>query len=82
MVVTWAPSANSRLTFSYFTSHDQTDNVANATFLDVPGVLSVPALCYDVAALSALPVGNPTRVNPTAFAAGPSCTTRAFNGRH
>ncbi|MEO6340564.1 MAG: TonB-dependent receptor [Caulobacteraceae bacterium] len=77
LALAWAPTTNSKLTFSYFASHDETDSVGNTYNLDMPGVLTVPSLCYDVAALSAQPVGSPGRVTPAAFAGGPSCNGRA-----
>src|SRR5690606_2111200 len=45
--------------------------------LDIPGVLTVPSLCYDNAAITAMPVGSPGRSLPTAFAGGPDCNGRA-----
>ena len=73
----WAPSESNKLMLSYFVSHDETDNLGNGYNLDIPGTLSVPSLCFDVAAISALPVGHPARVLPTPFAAGPGCAGRA-----
>jgi outer membrane receptor protein involved in Fe transport len=73
----WAPTSTSKLTLSYFASHDETDSLGNSYNLDIPGTLSVPSLCFDVAAASALPVGLPGRAIPQPFAAGPGCAGRA-----
>jgi iron complex outermembrane receptor protein len=73
----WAPSESSRLTLSYFASRDETEHLGNGYNLDIPGTLSVPSLCFDVAATAALPVGHPSRVLPAPFAAGPDCNGRA-----
>jgi outer membrane receptor protein involved in Fe transport len=73
----WAPTARSKVTLSYFASHDETDSLGNSYNLDIPGTLTVPSLCFDVGALSALPIGHPARVLPAAFAAGPGCAGRA-----
>jgi outer membrane receptor protein involved in Fe transport len=73
----WAPTSTSKLTLSYFASHDETDSLGNSYNLDIPGTLSVPSLCFDVAAASALPVGHPGRAIPQPFAAGPGCAGRA-----
>jgi iron complex outermembrane recepter protein len=73
----WAPTQDSKLTLSYFASHDETDSLGNGYNLDVPGTLTVPSLCFDVAAASALPVGHPARAVPQPFAAGPGCGGRA-----
>jgi len=69
----WAPTEDSKLTLSYFASHDATDSLGNGYNLDIPGTLSVPSLCFNVAAASALPVGLPGRAIPQPFAAGPNC---------
>lgn len=71
--LTWAPTATSKLTLSYFASLDQTDDLGNAYDLPIPGTLTVPSLCFNVPALTALPVGFPGRVLPAPFAAGPGC---------
>jgi len=73
----WAPTGASKLTLSYFASHDETDSLGNGYNLDIPGTLSVPSLCFDVAAASSLPVGLPGRTIPQPFAAGPGCAGRA-----
>jgi iron complex outermembrane recepter protein len=73
----WAPTRDSKLTLSYFASHDETDSLGNAYNADIPGTLIVPSLCFDVAAASALPVGHPGRAIPQPFAAGPACMGRA-----
>lgn len=77
IALSWAATDSSLLTFSYFKSIDEMGDLSRASSLDIPGVLTVPSLCYDVAALSALPQGNPARSNPAAFAAGPDCAGRA-----
>jgi iron complex outermembrane recepter protein len=77
LALAWARSANTKLTLSYFGSRDQSDNIATGYNLDIAGTLTVPSLCFDVAALSALPVGHPARVLPAPFAAGPACNGRA-----
>jgi len=73
----WAPTNASKLTLSYFASHDETDSLGNGYNLDIPGTLSVPSLCFNVAAAAALPVGVPGRAIPQPFAAGPGCAGRA-----
>jgi outer membrane receptor protein involved in Fe transport len=62
---------------SYFKSTDETSHNGRTTNLDIPGVLTVPSLCYDNAAITAMPVGAPGRSIPLAFAAGPGCNGRA-----
>ncbi|MEP7243467.1 MAG: TonB-dependent receptor [Gammaproteobacteria bacterium] len=77
LALAWAPTESSKVTLSYFASHDETDSLGNGYDLDIPGTLSVPSLCFDVTAISSLPVGHPARVLPTPFAAGPGCAGRA-----
>ncbi|MEY4640357.1 MAG: hypothetical protein RLZZ227_351 [Pseudomonadota bacterium] len=77
LALAWAPNENSLLTLSYFKSTDETDHNGRSYNLDIPGTLTVPSLCYDTNAITALPVGNPGRSLPTAFAAGPACNGRA-----
>lgn len=77
IAVAWAPTEHTRLTFSYFTSKDETDHNGTAYNLDIPGVLSVPSLCYDNQASLAMPIASPGRSQPVAFARGPTCNGRA-----
>jgi outer membrane receptor protein involved in Fe transport len=77
VALAWAPTDASLLTVSYFKSTDETDHNGRTYHLDIPGTLTVPSLCYDTNAITALPVGNAGRSLPTAFAAGPGCNGRA-----
>ena len=77
LALSWAPSDDTLLTVSYFKSTDETSHNGRAYNLDIPGILTVPSLCYDNAVITAMPVGSPGRSIPTAFAAGPSCNGRA-----
>lgn len=77
LALSWAPTDNSLLTLSYFKSTDETSHNGRSYNLDIPGVLTVPSLCYDNAAITAMPVGAPGRFIPAAFAAGPGCNGRA-----
>ncbi|MGV3590372.1 MAG: TonB-dependent receptor, partial [Gammaproteobacteria bacterium] len=77
VALSWAPTDDGLLTLSYFKSTDETGHNGRSYNLDIPGTLTVPSLCYDTAAITALPVGNIGRSLPTAFAAGPSCNGRA-----
>src|SRR5690606_35869130 len=77
LALSWAPSDDILMTASYFKSEDQTSHNGRSYNLDIPGVLTVPALCYDNAAIVAMPVGSPGRSIPAAFAAGPDCNGRA-----
>jgi iron complex outermembrane receptor protein len=77
VALAWAPSETGLLTVSYFKSIDETGHNGRGYNLDIPGTLTVPSLCYDTVAITALPVGNPGRSLPSAFAAGPGCNGRA-----
>lgn len=77
LALSWAPSDDTLLTLSYFKSTDETSHNGRSYNLDIPGVLTVPSLCYDNAAITAMPVGSPGRSIPTAFAAGPDCNGRS-----
>lgn len=77
LALAWAPSEDTLLTVSYFKSTDETSHNGRSYNLDIPGVLTVPSLCYDNAAITAMPVGSPGRSLPTAFAGGPDCNGRA-----
>lgn len=77
LALSWAPSDETMLTVSYFKSKDETNHNGGGYNLDIPGVLTVPSLCYDNAAITAMPVGAQGRSLPTAFAGGPDCNGRA-----
>jgi iron complex outermembrane recepter protein len=77
LALAWAPTEASLLAVSYFKSTDETEHNGRTWNLDIPGTLTVPSLCYDTNAITALPIGNAGRSLPTAFAAGPSCNGRA-----
>lgn len=68
--LTFAPSSTSKITASYFTSRDETDHNSTTFNLPVPGAVTVPNVCYNVAAISALPQGTPARSNPSPNATG------------
>jgi outer membrane receptor protein involved in Fe transport len=77
LALSWAPSDDTLLTVSYFKSTDETSHNGRSYNLDIPGVLTVPSLCYDNNAITAMPVGSPGRSIPSAFGAGPDCNGRA-----
>jgi iron complex outermembrane recepter protein len=77
LALAWAPSDDTLLTVSYFKSTDETGHNGRSYNQSIPGTLTVPSLCYDNAAITALPVGAPGRNIPLAFAAGPGCNGRA-----
>ncbi|MGZ3312647.1 MAG: TonB-dependent receptor [Caulobacteraceae bacterium] len=51
--LTWAPGADTKVTASYFSSIDKTDNVNWSYTLPVAGQLVVPTLCFNPANYSA-----------------------------
>jgi iron complex outermembrane receptor protein len=77
LAFSWKPHETGLLTVSYFKSTDETGHNGRGYNLDIDGQLTVPSLCYDTAAILALPVGNAGRSLPTAFAGGPDCGGRA-----
>jgi outer membrane receptor protein involved in Fe transport len=56
LALTWAPTENSKITGSYFTSRDSTHNYVNTVNSSLPGVLTAPSLCYNDFAISSLPL--------------------------
>jgi outer membrane receptor protein involved in Fe transport len=77
IAVAWAPTTRSLVTASFFTSTDESQHNSNSFTQPVTGQLSVPTVCFNVAANSALPVGAFPRYNPSPFLAGAACQARA-----
>ena len=74
LALTWAPSANTKLTVSYFQSEDNTDNLNTTSNLDEPGQLQVAPLCFNIPYILSLPLAaRAFLVPPATLPVNPGC---------
>ncbi len=72
--LTWAPSDNTKLTFSYLKSRDESDNLTSSYNLSEPGQLQVGALCFNIPYILHQPVAaRAFLVPPAVLPPNPGC---------
>ncbi len=72
--LTWAPTDRSKITFSYYSSVDKSDNATNSFNLSTDYPIVVPVTCYNTSNITNLPLG-PQRSAPAPVARGAACAT-------